>query len=459
MQNFLKNTSGNIGVLFALMAMPTIMVIGGSIDVLRTSNSQAKLQSAVDAGVLAAASLRNNQPIEEVIQEYIDSNIGNDASIKNLKITIEDQEISSNSRTVKIKVDASIEMAFLQFLGNQNLNISATAEAIEAKQNLEIALVLDISNSMIGSKMTSLKSAATEFVDTMLSNDKVDKVSISLVPFGGTVNVGEIFDQFAVKIANSRLNPNTKTYSINKNIPYGKFRFSQGRNCLELGQEDFNSEIIPANSRSQVPDFWVWAKDRPYCPKNSTAAIWNTNNAEILKKRIDEFEPSHGTGLEIGAAWGAKALSPSFRGKLGGDFSARPADFSDKSVQKIMILMGDGIITDQIRPENYKEYSVHQKPNQRDFKNQQRVTKEGEFSDSSSINNASGNYKAVCEDLREKGIIVYTIGFQIGSGSVEEKYLKYCATNPGNYYHVQNLDINKAFNAIITSFQKLRVSG
>ena len=67
----------------------------------------------------------------------------------------------------------------------------------------------------------------------------------------------------------------------------------------------------------------------PWCPNEKSEAIFNSNDFEALKKRIDEFSLSDGTGNDHGIAWGLNALTPAWRGKLGGNYPARPADFDD----------------------------------------------------------------------------------------------------------------------------------
>jgi len=101
-RNILSDLSGNVGAIFAVMAVPVMIIIGGSIDILRISNSQAKLQAAVEAGVLAAASLSSTQSVEDAVNDYIMSNLGDDATIENLKISVENANLSLNKRVVEV---------------------------------------------------------------------------------------------------------------------------------------------------------------------------------------------------------------------------------------------------------------------------------------------------------------------------------------------------------------------
>ena len=91
--------------------------------------------------------------------------------------------------------------------------------------------------------------------------------------------------------------------------------------------------------------------------------------------------------------------------------------------------------------------------------NQQTLLGKGNMNHTSSSNSAIGNFKKTCEDLKQEGVIIFTIGFQINPGSLPEQLLEYCSSNPANYYLVESLDIAEAFNAIAAAVQKLRIAG
>ena len=191
-------------------------------------------------------------------------------------------------------------------------------------------MVLDISSSMRGSRLTSLKTASTEFVDIMLNDTTKDSTSINVVPFGGTVNIGEdLFEEFAVELTafGTTLDPNEATYDIGTAVETSDFRFSDGNYCIEAVQTDYGTNILPRNSRGQVPDFWRWWNNHPWCPEEASSVFLNSNDADEIKSHLNGMVLSDGTGMDIGALWGLKTLSPSFRGELGGDFSDRPSRF------------------------------------------------------------------------------------------------------------------------------------
>lgn len=467
LKQLVSKKDGNVGTLFALLALPVAIVMGGSVDILRVANSKGKLQSAVESGVLSAASLSNNMTPEEAVNNYIEANLGSDSTILNLQVNIEEQQLFLNQKLVRVRATAEVPMPFLQMIGVPTLELDVSAEAVESQEVLEVAMVLDVSSSMRGNRLVNLKSAASDFVDQMLSPSQVDRTSISLVPFGGVVNIGELYNNYIVDDASAMFNPNATQYTQYSNVPGGAFKFtnaagSEGK-CVELLQEDFDAQDIPANSRPQVPYFWKYVNFNPWCPDENAASIWNTNNATALKERINNFSLSDGTGMDHGVAWGAKALSPDLKGKLGGDFPDRPHAYSGTdSARKIMVLMTDGGITGQYRPKDPNMLSTHIDQwawGWRRNRNQQTVYGGGGTGNPAGHNSGTGRFKQVCDELKDNGVIIYTIGFQIRANSKPEHLMEYCASNPANYYLVESLDVGQAFNAIAASINKLRISG
>lgn len=286
---------------------------------------------------------------------------------------------------------------------------------------------------------------------------------MSLIPFGGTVNVGPVlFDKLVINEINENKDPFPREYHEHDRIPFRNFTFEDGGNCIEYRPEDASEDLIPFASRPQLPDFWKWKKWRSWkrwepgnswCPPDTTAMLLNSGKPNTIKARIEHMELSDGTALDIGALWGLKALSPKWRGKLGGDYSDRPANFNSAKTLKFMILMTDGEITAQFRPIDFRIGHTDERSNQ------QTLLDKGWPDTPTNIDSAYGYFKRVCDDLRTNGVTVFTIGFKIPANGNAEKILKYCATNIGNYYLVADLDIGTAFDSIHRAISQLRIKG
>lgn len=468
----MRSERGNVAIITALAIVPLLAILGGGVDIVRATTMSARLSAAVDSATLASANLTNTGNVETVINEYIDANFVGQEDIRDTINVSFTANTAINAKTVTVSASGHIDTYFLSLFGIQTLPISSSSVATQSKTNVEIAMVLDISSSMRGNKIANLKTAADSFVRQIFDDqDSIDVTSMSVIPFGGTVNIGEdLFNQFAVSLADAEaVDPDGSTYG-GSGVVDREFRFSDGDYCIEYVSEDYDDEILASTARGQVPHFWKWWNFHPWCPLDSSAMFMNSNDVDALTTYLAGMTLSDGTGMDIGTKWGLKALSPTWTGKFGGDFSERPMAYGD-DVLKVLVVMTDGEITPQYRPldaslnnthtnrESNNEATGDGSSNQGNRDNEQTVVNKGGSSTTSSDDRAVGYFKRSCEDAKAAGAIVYTIGFQISDGSLSDTLMEECASDSSKYYHVESLDIQSAFDSIATSISALRVVG
>ncbi|WEK03240.1 MAG: pilus assembly protein [Candidatus Devosia phytovorans] len=445
LQRFLHDTGGNVAIITAVAILPMIIIAGGATDVARHEAYRVELQDGVDRAVLAAASLTQTRSIEQTVNDYIATLPYSD------KITLSFTNRSSiNSREVSVSASYTMETAFLPLLGINTLIVNAAGTALEKKSNIELSVMLDISGSMAGNKYTNLKSAATSFVRTMLTNETKAYTSMTLVPYAGQVNVGRmVFDGL------------------------GGARQHANSSCFNLNNTDYASGFRNFNGRSQVPEFTRWnsSTDKPtlnasmdpgWCPGEETSISYFSNDADLLAARISGYRMGDGTGSAIAMNYGLMLLDPTAQplvaqaasvGMVPAAFSNRPAAFTDPNTLKVLVLMTDGAITEQYTakepgksprlPNNWKDY---QDPIT-NVKETGTVTKQ--------------YLSKVCAAAKGKGVVVYTIGFQLsnsGGDLTMKNDLRNCASSTSHYYDVSSLDIASAFQSIATSIQKIRLT-
>ena len=435
---FWGDAAGNMAMLAGFVMLPAAMVVGSGYDVMRATASSAKLRSVLESSALAAASLTNAREAEAVVADYMAANLVKDAQIRDtLSVTI-DSDNALNSKTVWIEARASVPTSFMKIIGVTSLPVTARTAANQSKTTLELSLVLDISSSMSGSKLTNLKVAADSFIDQILNARNIDHTSVNLVPFGGTVNIDPIFHDYVVSLSVADVDPSESAYDIGSSVLSGAFRFTDGASCIEYVDDDYNDGTIPLYDRPQVPHFWKWTSFHPWCPGDGSAVIFNTNDKTALKQRIGQLVLSDGTGMDIGMMWGAKALSPDWRGKLGGDFPERPYPYHDEAM-KVLVVMTDGEITNQLRPEDPSRNNVHtNRPaetnlepnvnskgaNWRNWKNawgnannrnEQQVVPKGGSNSTPDEDKAVSHFRRLCNEAKANGVVVYSIGFNINA--------------------------------------------
>jgi hypothetical protein len=64
----------------------------------------------------------------------------------------------------------------------------------------------------------------------------------------------------------------------------------------------------------------------------------------------------------------------------------------------------------------------------------------------------------VCTAIKDKHVVIYTIGFEIDAGGNAETQLKNCASAPEYYYRAEGISITDAFNSIATNVVNLRLT-
>jgi Flp pilus assembly protein TadG len=416
---FTADGRGNVALTFALSGTVLATAVGGGLDYSRSTSVGAELQAALDSGVLAAASLTQSRSADDVVRAYVEAALSDHQSLlQSLDLEVS-SDISFNARQVEASAAVTVPTTLLGVAGINSLTVRRDASALQQIRDIEISLVLDISGSMGGSKIRALRDAAEEFVEVVLA-DNPERTSVSVIPYNGGVRLpSEVLSAGIV------------------DLPPGLLRQSA---CLEYGH-DYPIEIDLTDVELEVLRWGeqpMWAgSSSAFCPERNEESVFLSNDEGDLIDRIRDLDAGGNTGLDIATAWGARALDPVWRGRLGGDFGDRPAAYDDEDTIKVLVVMTDGAATAQIRremrrgrPRNVQLYSARQ---------------------------ARENMADACDEAEGKGVQIYTIAFQL-SGSTNRNLMQGCASRPQNYYQVEDMDIASAFSAIAADISQLRIS-
>ena len=442
---FSRDVRGNVAVTFAVTATALAGAVGGGLDFSRSSGIGTELQAALDSGVLAAASLTQTRSAEEVVRAYVEAAIGDHAGVmETLELEVTG-DISLNSRRIGARASVRSPTTLLGVMGINEITVTRETEAVERARNIEISLVLDISSSMRGNRIDSLREAALDFVDTVLDADVSGTTSISVVPYGGTVKLPDTF--FHLVTNGESYSPPGFDWRLD--VPD---QAADWNGCLEMNRNQVDRIALTPGGHGVIPQFTVWNRGNDWCPDAAgTEAVFLTNDRTRLRNLISRFDNdilSDGTGTDIATSWGARALDPEWRGGLGGDadFSDRPAAYDDEATLKVMVVMTDGGITQQRRPERGWDPLlglVH-------------VGTRG-TDDLYNKGQARRNFETLCDYAKDSGVVVYSIAFQVGGGR-NRRDMEDCASSPAQFHDVQDLDIASAFSAIAADLNQLRLS-
>ena len=461
-KNFARNRDGNISIMFALLSVLLIALIGGAVDISNAYANKSKFQDLSDRVALAAAKGADVAEMKEIGEAFIEYYKEHDPDRFMLKSFTIEPTLVDGVKMVKVKLAAKPDTFFLHVIGMDMLPIKVTSSVSEERSDVEVSLVLDVSFSMTGNKITKLRSASNKFIDVMIGDENTsDTTSITIVPFGGNVNLGSsLANKFMPTLALADLDPDDRDYrdTVDTNVTAlatGQYRFTNGMNCIETTSADHDTNMIADNSRSQLPRFVHRNSGLTICPEDASSVLFNSDNKTTLKNKIRDMVISHGTGMDVGALWGLKSLSPSFRGVIGGDFSDRPFDFRGKN-QKVLVIMTDGNITGQGRPR--KPNSPKRLVTGASNPGNRPVYLAGTAASTSSADDAVGRFKKVCEVAKANDIKVFTIGYNIVAGEIADQLLKECASVRSNYFFVETANIESAFESIAAKLTDLHIT-
>lgn len=190
-RRFARSQRGNVAMLWGLTASVLVGMAGLSIDFTRAQAIRSELQNAADGAALAASratGLTDTQR-EAAARAFFNAEAPEYASSVNF-------HLAALSTHDGYEVTASVPMdgSLTRLISQHDWTVSVTSDAKRGGLNLEIALVLDTTQSMSGTKISDLRSAATDFVNTVVNDVQTPYYSkVALVPFSSGVNVGSTY--------------------------------------------------------------------------------------------------------------------------------------------------------------------------------------------------------------------------------------------------------------------------
>lgn len=338
---FRKEEDGGMIAFTLYILIMMMLAIGMSLDTVRFEYTRANLQHTLDRAVLAAANLEQVLDPTDVVEDYFEK-----AGLsENLMWVNVEQGV--NYRTVTAQSGASMETAFMDMIGIENLSVTAAGEANETLADIEVALVLDNSGSMGNTapdgqtRLQLLKTAAKEFVDSVAREEGDDgTTSLSIIPFAEQVAISPSMLKYY-------------NYSADHDHSY----------CITFEDADFQTaELTPTQALKQTAFFddgiedWT-VHELDYCDPSGDRDIapWSTD-ATYLKGRVDSMVSDGWTSIDVATKWGVAMLDPSSQpvltsliadGVVDAELAGQPFAYSRDNTMKILVVMSDGANTYQ----------------------------------------------------------------------------------------------------------------
>ncbi len=458
-RRFKADQRGATAMLFGFTALPLLGLVGAAVDYSRASAYHSRMQRAADAAVLAIVREPSNSQscdIQQRGEQIFRAMLGDTSAVEsscapqrttqpssgtpasiNQPASIQAVVAKRDGRDITLTASASMDRTIMKVMGLQPMPISVTAKASSARR-LEVALVLDNTFSMSellddGTvKMAALKTQATKVLDSLQTlaaqpGRGRDSVKVSIVPFDTEVRLdpakfrNENWFHWRGEGANSS---NWTGYVYDRPGDYAS------RDDAPTGAKD---SFFPAPRYSECA-----SEGAMKCPSSADlpaiqplASITDSRNR--LNDVIASMQPRGYTNIGIGAVWGQATLS-----------SSRPftegADAGDDSVQKVMLVLTDGLNTahhvgGQIEKSTaFPENSIEAK---------------------AVVGRIDTKTRAACENAKASGTEIFTIRVLEG----DEDMLRSCASSPANYSNVKTQgDMGAAFDKFLEKITQTRIT-
>ncbi len=408
LKRYRKAEEGTIAIIFALTMSVLVMVAGLAIDVGRVMHASSKMSSALDAAVLSAAkSLREgsltDDDVRRVAERFFQLNfLGSGVTYTDVgEVQV---AIDRVKNSISLSVSGQVPTVFARIAGIDQFTVPHTATAIYESSDIELALQLDVTGSMRGSRLADLKLAVNDLLDIMLPDEgTTNKVRVGLAPFSAGVNAGP----YAASVSDGRSRDGC---------------VYERRNMADQASEAPAIGPLSLKARSDLTG------SIQACPTNAQIVALSDSKS-TLRSTVDAYRDGGTTAGHLGTAWAWYLLSPDWSSVW--PSASRPAPYRDGKTIKAVVLMTDGI------------YNTIGGVNGGDS--------------SATADRAASIALETCRAMRDQGIRVYAIGFQAPTAALAT--LRECANAAGRFFDaVDGVQLRNAFRAIATELNNLRLS-
>ncbi|WP_019955619.1 TadE/TadG family type IV pilus assembly protein [Yoonia vestfoldensis] len=466
---FGRDEDGSILILALVLLITMLVMAGMAVDFMRFESRRAQLQSVSDRAVLAASDREQRADPATVVIDYF-RKAGFDGAIVGAPVV----RTTASTRSVTVESALDVNTFYLRLIGIDQLQAPAASAAAEGVSQAEISLVLDISGSMrerVGgrSRFELMQEAAIGFAETVLAPNidpatgllyvgKDPIVSLNIIPYAGAVNPGpEMFNHLNAVRINTFLGPGPDGIVPSPDDE----RFPQVSSCIEMSNSDWTTAGLPGTGRAQIPHFMYYAyqndMDFGWCPQDRSSIRYAVADPAVARTFLNNIRMHDGTGTHYGMKWALALLDPSSQpafqalsalNVVPSAFSNRPSAWKEADTRKIIVLMTDGNMTIQERPNNPIDLrNLNTSNGHIQAHSSRRYLLSSQSTNETRFENICNRAKASSREVE-----VWTVAVEINNTDVRD-----CASNPSMYFRTNAAGMNAAFQTIAQRVSELRL--
>lgn len=404
---FQEEDRGTVAVMFGLMLTVLGLFAGLAIDYGRITNVHSSISGAADAASLAGgkAMLQGKLSDSEVIElaeKYFQSN-----SLSSSKIgRTSKPQIAINRETgkVSVKVDSVVPLTIGRLSGIESMTVPVASEAIFQQKDIEVGMALDVTGSMNNRdsagqrKIDGLKQAFKQFADELLPDNSYNTNSVRI---------------------------GLAPYSSGINL--GPFAAGASANLSTDGCVSESKGASPSDDRTTYyvqkrGDRDPRSRGEYLCPSSQLESL--SDDKDALIEKVNGFTAAGSTSGHFGTQWAWNLVSDKW------SLGPKKADSYDKvreeKLVKAVVLMTDGLFNTAFHGDTSKNQVL-----------------------------------GLCRAMRDKGVLVLTVGFETPSEPADRATLEACATPGAGHFAIasdarQLEAIFKNFASLLTNLRVTR---
>jgi Flp pilus assembly protein TadG len=429
----------NVTVTFALATVPMVGFVGAAVDYSHANSVKAAMQAASDSTALMlskTAATMTNSELQTKALDYFKA-LFTRPEATGLTVSAVYNANTGNGAQVVINASSNVKANFMGLVGLSTLKVGVDSQVRWGNTRMRVALALDTTGSMdADGKMDALK-VATKSLLTQLqaAASKDGDVYVSIVPFSKDVNVGKgnyqatwiDWDEWEEENGDdvsttTCTNKKGKKKKCTTSTTWKPDNRNTWNGCVtDRGKENnphasnYDTNVTPPSVNIKETRFT--AEQYGSCSPKVMPLNYDWSG---MKNLVDSFYPAGNTNQGIGMAHAWMSLVG------GGPYPTPPAEDSNYKYSKIIILMSDGLNTENRWYDDQSQIDARQ--------------------------------AMTCANAKAAGIIIYTVHVNTG-GDPTSTSLKTCASSADKFTEIKKASqLLTTFNSIGTALSNLRIA-